>query len=51
MELLTVIACQSQATKMTEEILHIGERGYNTKAADLENVFKDLLLCVYNNHN
>lgn len=31
---------------MREEILHIGKRCYNAKAADLENVFKDTLLCI-----
>ena len=36
---------------MTEEIVYIGENGYNAKAADLENVVKDILLCICNNHN
>lgn len=28
---------------MTDEILHIGERGYVARTADLENAFKDTL--------
>lgn len=36
---------------MIEEILYIGERGYNVKVVDLENVFKDILLCICNNYN
>lgn len=52
MELLIVIACQSQANKHARSYLtFLGREGYKGKATDLENVFKDIWLHICNYHN
>lgn len=51
MELLIVIACQSQANKHDRRNPTDWREGYKEKATDLENVFKDTLLWICNYHN